>query len=218
MDAVWERAIPQKTSIGDSRNLCPEDLLLYLCAHIAYHHLFVGALKSLYDIHLFLLKSGPRLDWTVIAERAKEWGVFNSLYLTLRLEEEIIGNAVPENVWLLIRPDDFDNQLIEAAIAKFFSHQELSRTIAMVWGNKKFTQRLSGVLRRIFLPPSVLTQKYKLHPQNKWLYFYYFVRLKDLLVNYSLDLWALFRGETKTSARSNDDGLLIKYLAWVETR
>ncbi len=215
MDALWERAKPQK---DNAFTLCPEDMLLYLCAHTAYHHLYVDALKSLVDIHLFLLKFGPQLNWTMMVGRAKEWGMFNSLYLTLRLEEEVTGNVIPENIWPLIQPDHFDERLMDAAKAKFFSHQELSRTIAMVWEKENIFQRFMGVLRRIFLPPHVLAQKYKLHPQSKWLYFYYLVRLKDLLVNYSLDGWALFRGETKTSTRSNADGLLIKYLGWVETR
>jgi hypothetical protein len=72
--------------------LCPEDQLLYLCAHGTKH--FWTDLKLICDV-AELVRRQPNLDWSAVVERATSLRAERILFLGLRLAEVLLGAPVP---------------------------------------------------------------------------------------------------------------------------
>lgn len=76
-------------------NLHPEDLLLYLCVHGCKH--VWQRLAWICDIAELLRY--PQLDWKRIIDQAQMLGVERMLLLGLLLTNDLLGTALPEEVW-----------------------------------------------------------------------------------------------------------------------
>ncbi len=75
------------------RTLCPQDLLLVLCAHAA-KHVWVQ-LSWLCDIAQ--LAKSPQLDWNAIQHEADRLGIKRIINLNLLLAHELLGTPLPED-------------------------------------------------------------------------------------------------------------------------
>jgi len=100
---VWERVI--QTSVGgqEAWSLCPEDLVVYLAAHLAVHHGVAGVLWQ-YDLFLLLERWRAALDWTAVTARARRWRVRAAVYFALRTVEERFDAGVPASVLEELKP------------------------------------------------------------------------------------------------------------------
>lgn len=72
-EELWGNS--QETRIADIlvRALSPKDILLFLCEHNSYGHLFNFGLRPYVDIGITIEFFDDRLDWNVIVERAIRW-------------------------------------------------------------------------------------------------------------------------------------------------
>lgn len=214
LEGIWKRSIPAKISSVDVLTLSPNDLLIYLCAHVAYQHMFMGALRSLYDIKLTISHFSDQLDWTVIRERAIEWELLNSVYLTLRLTDDLLGCDLPRSVLHSLKTSDYSESLLEAARTRVFENLDVAPTVTAVWARQSLRQRLTGSWQRIAIPPSELAGRYKLHPKSRLVYLYYFVRIKDLLLLHGQNVFGILFGNKKQTEFAQNDSALINYLNW----
>jgi hypothetical protein len=215
LDGIWKRSVPVKIGDSNARTLCAEDLLLHLCAHIAYHHVYQGAIRSLYDIKLVLKHFESQLDWQIISERAQKWRLINSVTLTLRLTCSLLGFDLPAHAWQTLQPESFDEKLITAAESKIFrEEQDFSPVLVSVWKNENVIERLLGSWKKLALSPKMLAGKYNLSPESKRIYFYYLIRLKDLIIRNGRDLMDLLLGNQQKSDILSNDGLLLDFLDW----
>jgi hypothetical protein len=80
-EAVWNRAVPVTVAGERTVTLAPEDLVLYLSAHLAIHHGLTG-LRWYWDLAL-LLDGRARIDWDVVIRRAERWRVRRALFFVL---------------------------------------------------------------------------------------------------------------------------------------
>lgn len=100
---IWERAVPAR-AWGDSAHvLAPEDLLVYLAAHLAIHHTLAGVLWQL-DLALLLQRHAATLDWEAVLERARRWSAAAAVYFALRVVGEQLGAVAPEAVMRRLWP------------------------------------------------------------------------------------------------------------------
>lgn len=213
---VWERAVLARVGEATVQVLAPIDLLIYLCAHVAYHHLYADSVRSLYDIKLTVERFSAELDWDLVAARAQAWALINSVYLTLRLTKDLLGCGLTESSLQALRPPDFNAGLIQAVLARVFEQMETPPVINAVWARPNLLQRIKGLWDRVVVPPSVLARTYRVPPNSRRLYFYYLVRLKDMLAIHGGDLSALFLGSRQKKDLARRDAELIAYLKWWE--
>ena len=214
LQGIWERSIPAKVSGVDVHTLSPNDLLIYLCAHIAYQHMFMGALRSLYDIKLAIKHFSDQLDWAVIRKRAIEWELLNSVYLTLRITDDLLGCGLPRSVLPSLKTPDYTASLLETARTRVFENLDIAPTVTAVWARQSFRQRLIGSWKRVAIPPSELAGRYRLHPNSRLVYLYYFVRIKDLFLFHGRNVLDILWGGKKQTEFAQSDSELIKYLNW----
>ena len=96
VDGLWKRTRPAMIAGVRVLALSPEDLLLHLCLHTAFRHLFgQSALRSLCDISETIRHYQDQIDWEQVRHRAHQWGIGNCLHLTLHLASKLLGAAVP---------------------------------------------------------------------------------------------------------------------------
>jgi hypothetical protein len=211
---LWERSVVEQVGEANAHVLSTDDLLVYLCAHVAYQHVYIDALRSLYDIKLLVEKRAGDLDWGAITARAQTWGLANSMYLSLRLTDELLGCRVPESAWPALLPADFTEGLLEAARRRVLEHSDRSPVVSAVWSRRSFWQRVRGLWGRLMVPRAVLAGRYHLPPDSKRVNLYYFVRAWDLLRVHGPDLLDLLLGRRSQRQLALRESDLVAYLKW----
>lgn len=211
---LWGRSELEKVGDVQAHVLSPADLLVYLCAHVAYQHIYIDALRSLYDIKLLLQKHASALDWGAITARARTWGLGNSVYLSLRLTDELLGCPVPDSAWPVLRPTEFSEALVGAARQRVLEHSSQSPVVSAVWARRSLWKRLGGLWGRVMLPRAVLAGRYQLPPDSKRIGFYYFVRAWDLARTHGRDLLSLLLGRRSRRQMALRESELVAYLKW----
>jgi hypothetical protein len=211
---LWERSVPAQVGQSRVQTLAADDLVIYLCAHVAYQHVYMHSVRSLYDIKLVVQQHSESLGWEVVASRASERGLLNSVYLSLRLVHDTLGLPLPEAAWQALRPAAFHEPLVEAALARILESAGVSPVINAVWAKQNAFQRITGLWGRIFVPRSVLAGRYGLPPNSKRVYLYYFVRARDLLRVHGHNLFDLWFGGRQKRDLARRDSELVAYLGW----
>jgi hypothetical protein len=100
---VWNRMI---TIDGLGRRVlapCPEDLLIYLAAHLALHHPLSG-LRWQLDLALLIRSHGSALDWDAVLERARRWRLAGALSFALTGVRDHFGMDIPPPIRDALRP------------------------------------------------------------------------------------------------------------------
>jgi len=196
---VWDRAVPLRTGDGNLLALCPEDLLLHLCAHASYQHYFEMGLRPACDVAATIERYRDRLDWTAVVARAQQWRWDRGTYLSLRLAREMLGATVPDSALCALRPADFDETFITAArtltLLDSRTHRALPATLGAATAARGARQRVVEVLRRVFLPRALVANLYAVSPRSFKVLLYYPIRLKDLLRRHAHLAFQLFGGD-----------------------
>jgi len=124
-DGLWERSRAIRVAGQPARALSPEDMLLHLCLHLAYQHMFTFGIRPVLDVALFLQKvrvdavggRGPKagssagalgvapIDWHELTKRAVAYRWHRGVWITLRLAQDLLGAPVPEDALVRLEVD-----------------------------------------------------------------------------------------------------------------
>ena len=83
--------------------LSGEALLLYLCVHFAFHHVFDG-LILLCDLFLVLRRDAERIDWDRLVAMANRCKCQHALYYSLLFVKALMAGEVPVGILDRLRP------------------------------------------------------------------------------------------------------------------
>ena len=203
VDKLWERAQPAMIADIEILTLSPEDLLLHLCLHAAYDHLFDFGLRSFYDIFYTIRHYQDKIDWQQVELRARQWGAAKPIVLTLYLAKEFLQAAVPDEVLDKLKPNRFDLSVVADAKQQIFADKSDSSStyFAKLWEPKRPQDKVIYFLKCTFVSPQIMAKMYPAPPDSRRIYLYYLVRLKDLLILYSGVVWQLLRRDEKMMAQ-----------------
>ena len=98
----WDRSKPISIADVQTRTLCPEDLLLYLCFHGAKH---CWERVEWICCVAALIRSTPGLDWTELLLRANDYRISRLVHLGLLLVQSLMGAQFPKMVDIRLRED-----------------------------------------------------------------------------------------------------------------
>jgi hypothetical protein len=217
MDHLWDRA--DETWVAGTRafGLAPDDLLLHLSLHAALQHRFRMRLRHLCDVAATLTKFRDQLDWDRLAAVANASGASRFVYCTLRVAESVLGAPVsPEGVNRLARkPVD---EAIVPIVRDYFLAASLDLPMAYRAAREAqgFVQKAGIVLRSITPPPARLRAMYGLAPHALSVYFYYPVRVADLVARRGRVLVEMARGSARFQLTLRRDEMAKQIDRWVE--
>ncbi|OAD23051.1 hypothetical protein THIOM_001124 [Candidatus Thiomargarita nelsonii] len=197
IDGLWKRARPTTIAGIQVLVLSPEDLLLHLCLHMVYHHLFERGLISLCDIWETLPHYQDQIEWEQVRHRAHQWGTSKSVYLTLYLAKSFFGATVPQEVLDTLKPEKFDPQVVtwakEQILGEFDKSVVYPIELLQFWKSKSSLEKLNILLKRVFPSPKEMAKMYHVPPDSPRLYLYYPVRLKEVLLRHGRKALRLLR-------------------------
>ncbi|MBM2840101.1 MAG: hypothetical protein HW412_629 [Bacteroidetes bacterium] len=201
VDGIWERSRTATISGVATRVLGPEDLLLHLCLHASVHHRFGIGLRPLCDIAETVRRYESELDWDELQQRSRGWGAVTAVYLTLRVAAELVGAAVPKTILERMMPRGFDSRLVDWAKTQVFTRSEelrdntaMSPRLAGFW-QSSFLGKARLLLKAAFPPTDELARIYRVPPRSMRVFWYYPVRLKDLITMRGEAALRLARGD-----------------------
>jgi len=91
-DQLWCRAVEVDLGVGHVSTLCPEDLVLFLCAHGAKHGW--QSLSGVCDVAQAV--RAHHYDWDRLLARSKSMGSLRIVLLGMLLAHDFLGAAIPE--------------------------------------------------------------------------------------------------------------------------
>jgi hypothetical protein len=218
-DGQWERSRLVLIAGVDAAVLCPEDLLLHLCLHAGCTHGFEPGLKLFCDIGEILQHNGGDMDWGLVQRLTREWGIGKCVYLTLKLTREFLRVPLPEGLMEALKPCDFDERFVALARDQIFSRRSKSGpplsmwpAVARFWGSARLRDKAALFLTGFFLPREAMARLYPPPADSIRIYFYYVVRLRDLLRVYGRDVWRWLRRdeEMQAFAKEGHDLTILK--------
>lgn len=188
-DVFRERAVPVRVAGCDTLALSAEDLLLHLCYHTSFHHLFAFGLRPSCDIAAVIDRFGPDIEWHKLAERARRLGWQRGVYLALRLARDLAGAHIPDDLLTALRPPGTPDAIDATARSQLFGDKEAARPITIHFA--ELLQKENPVdkgrifLRRLFLPRLQMAAIYSVPADSLRIYACYPHRLFYLLFSYS---------------------------------
>jgi hypothetical protein len=213
---LWGRATPARIVGVDVLGLAADDLLLHLCLHTSYSDLFGLGLQPSCDIAETIRRHRDTLDWRRIIGCARRWRAARGVYLALRVANELVGAAVPDDVLDDLRPATFDETLLTAASVQILegvpASWAITRHIASFSTSTSLTRKVGIVLRRLFVSPPELARCYGLAHDSPRVYLYYPVRLRGLLVRNWPFARALRRGDPEVVLTARRKARLASWL------
>lgn len=201
---IWQRARASRLAEVDVLALTPEDLLLHLCLHTAYHHRFEGGFKGLCDIAQILSRSDLNIDWQLFLQRTHTWGATRVVYIALLLTKELLNIEPSTNILDALQPADFDPQLLSLALDHIFPASRGQASVSVNLSRSLAQQSLAGKIRMfsafIFPARSLMSVRYGISPTSWKVYLYYPRRWFDLLRNHGPAFWKVMTGDPASRA------------------
>lgn len=208
-DGLWRRAEPASVGGVDVLGLAPDDLLLHVCTHLSYQHLFAEAgFRGLVDIREIFRRRGSSISIETVLDRAPSWHNRGGVRLSLILARELAGADVPP------LPgngegETFDDELLSWALGQIFSddpepeRRAFSPYFWQLWKKAPLGEKIAN-LRRLLLPrKEFVAQRYPVSPRSPKAALYYLFRLGDNLTDYLQVTLGLLRGNGKLRSRAD---------------
>ncbi len=196
LENIWRSAVPTRLGDADALVMSPEFLLLHVCTHLACHHMFVFSLRALCDI-AEIVRAHPAIDWTVVVEHGRRHGWGRGVAAALRLASDQLGAAVPADALIALGADTLDPAMLAEAMEHLLASGAMpdglshATNLLAIAGKHGRAQKLGALWSRIFVPRAELALIYRVPESSARLPLYYALRLKDLLLRYTVSAWAL---------------------------
>lgn len=215
-EELWARAVPVRVGGAEAWGLSPEDLLLHLCSHTSYQHLFAFGLRPSYDIALTIQHFENELDWETLCQRATRWQWQRGSYLALRLAKELVGARVPDSVLAALHPADFEEMIFQTARSQVLTDPafaiSMSRHVATAWTHHSLLYKARTIWQHIFIPRRTIAKRYVLAPTSPLIPLYYLVHFRDLLQRHGGHVVQLLRTDSTTNSLATQKHTLEQWL------
>jgi hypothetical protein len=217
MDDIWQFAVGARIGDADAQVMSPEFLLLHVCEHLAYHHLFALDFRALCDI-AEIVRACPALDWAVVVDQCWRRGHGRGVAVALRLARDQLGAAVPAEVLAAMGDERLNAQRLDDALeqlatsAGFSAELRSAPKLMALAGAASAGEKIVAVLKRIFVPRTELGLIYDVPERSARIYLYYIVRMWDLVSRYAARAWELNVSGTQLAATAARHARLEKWI------
>lgn len=218
IEEIWRSAVPARLGDTDAQVMSPEFLLLHVCAHLSYHHLFAFDLRALCDI-AEIVQAHAALDWESVVDQARRHGWERGVAAALRLARDHLGAAVPAHVLAAIGGDKLEVGLLDDALEQLGTMVDVpaelrfAPNLMALTGATGARAKIEIIRKRIFLPRAELARIYSVPEHSVRMPLLYVRRLLDLLRTYWRNLWAIGASDPRLAASVARNARLAKWMA-----
>lgn len=174
-----------KTDDASALFLSTEELLIHLCVHISYGDLFKIDLRHYLDIYLLLSQYGDSIAWDKILEKADVRDRTIGVLAVLSIVSYLFGWKIPPMITEAIADEVSIDSLTSSAIEFLWFYDKSSAGYddykAKTAGIIKNESLFSLFFKRLLLSREELAFKYGLELNSPRIYFYYPIRLWDMI-------------------------------------
>jgi hypothetical protein len=194
-EGLWQRAEASSIAGVEVLVLSREDLLLHLCLHLSFHHLFgFAGVRTLYDIRETIRHYKTTMDWDELKGRAREWRAGNAIYLALLLAKELVSAEVPDSILATLKSDYTDSHK-QWAIQQMFNGAAdgglLSPFFCFLWRPVSLRKKAAHLLKFMFPPSEHVSERYDTPHRSSENYLSYITRVKEHFGSYARATWKL---------------------------
>ena len=217
IEDIWNSAVPARVGGTDTLVMSPEYLLLHVCAHLAYNHVFAFSLRALCDV-VEILCAYPALDWTATVERGRRYGWRRGVAVALQLAKDELGAAVSEEALSSISGSALEANLLTDARAHLIAaaampdHIRAAPNFMDFAGRREFAAKLKIAWSRLFVRRAELALIYGVPEHSAYLGIYYVARLFDLTRRYAATIWGLSVAESDLHEMTDRHARLARWL------
>ena len=218
LEDIWHNAVPAKLGDAETRVMSPEYLLLHVCAHLAYNHIFAFGLRALCDI-AEIVRAYPALDWIAVIERGRSHGWRIGVAAALRLARDHLGAEVPSEALAAIGADDLQPELLADAMEHLLAFSEIPEelqaapNLMALAGDRDLLARFARFWNRLFVPRAELALIYGVPQHSARINLYYALRLRDLVRRYAASAWAFSVSNPELAATTARHARLARWIA-----
>ncbi len=184
LDGLWDRAQTLGVANIEVLGLAPEDLLLHLCIHAAYQHMFYTGLRPACDIAATIQAYRNELDWSQVVARARQWQWDPGVHLMLRLAQACLDADVPAEV-LQATGAAHGDEAFQAALFMLWNIESdvsaLPRNLARMWHRSSRAQQVLDILQALLPVPTRVAKEYGLPASSAQVWWYYPRYMRDLI-------------------------------------
>ena len=219
-EGLWQRAQPASIAGVEVLVLSSEDLLLHLCLHLSFHHLFgFAGVRTLYDIRETIRHYKTTMDWDELKGRAREWRAGNAIYLALLLAKELVNAEVSDSILATLKSDYTDSHK-QWAIQQMFNGAAdgglLSPFFCFLWRPVSLRKKAAYFLKFMFPPPEYVSERHDTPYQSSGNHLSYLTRVKEHFGRYSRATWKLLTRDPKVVGqvkRQNQNTAIREWLS-----
>ena len=217
IEDIWRSAVPARLGDADTLVMSPEFLLLHVCAHLAYNHVFAFSLRALCDI-AEIARAHPALDWAAVVDHGRRHGWRTGVAAALRLARDHLGAQVPADVLAALGGDALDPELLDEALAHLLAFEEIpdelraAPNLMALAGRRGLSAKIALAWNRLFLPRAELALIYGIPERSARIPLYYAVRLGDLVRTYAASAWAFSVSDSKLAATTARHARLARWI------
>jgi hypothetical protein len=216
LDGIWRRARPATIATCPVLIMALEDLVPYLCLHVACHHKLEKSLQGLCDISLTIRAHKQSLNWRVVEQRAHEWRIAKHAYLALRLTRDLLNAPIPDSILSALEPPGGLQQAeLEGAVRTAVERYEappMTLTFVRFWSRgdgSKRTRALAGSLSLESLAGS-------LPRGTRHTYLHYLFRLVKLSWHYGPLMARLMFGDPRSQKMIQRERSVLQFNDWLD--
>ena len=170
-DEIWRNAV--EVNVGDSMalSMCDEDLLIYLCLHMANHIKNSGfGIRQICDVFLTVEKKSNNINWSSFIDKAKILGIYKFSLSIFAMCNKLFEMNIPKEIEVEVKIDEkYFNLLLDNIFSSgVHGHKDRLSTIVKSFGmgNEKINSK--DKRKSIYFPdPYRLGDRYMYAKNNK---------------------------------------------------
>lgn len=204
-EILWSRLEALRVGSADVLVVKPEDLVPYLCLHLA-EHLHDLRLRMIIDLDVVIRFFGEALDWKRTAAAIQQWHAETAAHVFLTLASRCFDTPVTPDIFARLAPKDIpeaaiDNlfEILKTPSQPFDSSRPTPGT-TLWWNTKGIRAKTAFLIQRLSTFPNLISSYYGV-PRGSWRQILYYPRcLADLCRHRIRPLWHLITGIRKTQS------------------
>ncbi len=207
---LWEHAQPAGLNGNNVFILSPEDLIIHLCLHAAYDHLFGFGMSALYDIAITAKHYEGNINWKEIRRRSVKWRTTRCVSLALYFTKKWLGADIPDEMFENFLAD----KMVHMAEERIFAASEAAplHPHFIQWRNRKgMGEKARYVLNVLFPSREFMANRYLRPKHSRILFGSYFFRIFQAVKGvYGIAIAVLHDDRYVSRLKTGDDDFRLR--------